>query len=289
MTDATIGSSALTARIAARGAELVALETAQGQPLLWHGDPAWWSGRAPLLFPIVGRLPGDKTLIDGASHDLPQHGFARGSTFTLVSAADVSCVYELVSNPDTLSRYPRAFSLRVAYAVEDATLSVTATVTNADRKPMPFSFGYHPAFRWPLASGAERSGHCLVFSDDETAPIHRPDDGLLSAWTEASPVIDRRIELSDALFDKGALIFTRPRSRQVTYQGPDSARLTVAFEGMPHLGIWTKPGAPFVCIEPWQGYAAPAGFAGELATKPGIVILPPGAKADFTMTITVSI
>ncbi|RTL61173.1 MAG: aldose 1-epimerase family protein [Hyphomicrobiales bacterium] len=288
MTDVTIASSALTAKIAARGAELVALDTAQGQPLLWHGDPAWWSGRAPLLFPIVGRLPGDKALIDGASYDLPQHGFARGSTFTLVSGDASFCCYELVSTPELMARYPRDFALRVAYEISGASLRVTATVINRDARPMPFSFGYHPAFRWPLASGAERSGHCLVFGDDETAPIHRPDDGLLSAWTEASPVIDRRIALSDALFDKGALIFTQPRSRRVTYQGPDGTRLTVAFDGMPHLGIWTKPGAPFVCIEPWQGYAAPVGFAGELATKPGIVILPPSASAGYSMTIAVS-
>ncbi|MFX8641115.1 hypothetical protein ABTM21_19860, partial [Acinetobacter baumannii] len=85
-----------------------------------------------------------------------------------------TCCYELVSRPELLERYPRAFTLRVAYEVSAASLRVTATVTNRDARPMPFSFGYHPAFRWPLGDGSARDGHALHFSADETAPIHRP-------------------------------------------------------------------------------------------------------------------
>lgn len=287
MGETRIGSSALKARVAARGAELVTLEMGDGTPLLWHGDPTWWSGRAPLLFPIVGRLPGDKALIDGVAYDLPQHGFARTSTFSLVGADERSCIYELTSSPELLARYPRAFSLRVAYAIDDATLSVTATVTNRDARTMPFSLGYHPAFRWPLRAGGQRSGHWLEFSDEEAAPVHRPVDGLFSAATEPCPVAGRRLALSDSLFEKGALIFDRLQSRRITYAGPGGPRITIAFPGLPHLGIWTKPGAPFVCIEPWQGYAAPENFVGELETKPGIVVLPPGAAAAYAMAITV--
>lgn len=54
---------------------------------------------------------------------------------------------------------------------------------------------------------------------------------------------------------------------------------------MPHLGIWTKPGAGFVCIEPWQGHASPEGFDGELADKPGMVAIMPGATESFAMSI----
>lgn len=288
MPEVTIGSSALRASVTDRGAELTRLETADGRPLLWDGDPQWWSGRAPLLFPIVGRLPGDTALIDGIAYPLPQHGFARTSMFRLVSADAGACTWELASSPETMARYPRAFALTVAYAIEDATLSVTAKVTNRDARAMPFSFGYHPAFRWPLEPGAAREGHTLLFSDEETAPIHWPVDGLLSLETAASPVADRRLPLSDDLFRKGALIFTAPRSRSIAYCSPRGLELTVRFPGMPHLGVWTRPGAPFLCIEPWQGYAAPEGFAGELATKPGIVLLEPGASATYAMAITVA-
>lgn len=286
MTETTIGSSLLSATIAARGAELVALETHDGTPLLWNGDAKWWTGRAPLLFPIVGRLPGDKALIDGVSYDLPQHGFARGSTFALLAADARSCTYELTSSPELLARYPLAFSLEVTYAIDGQALSIAATVTNRDAKAMPFSFGYHPAFRWPLEPGTDKRGHTLVFSERETAPIRRPDDGLLSAHTQANPVADETLALDDALFGEGALIFTELRSRRIVYGSPAKLSIAVDFPGMPHLGIWTRPGAPFICIEPWQGYAAPVGFTGELATKPGIVVLPSGASATYAMTIT---
>jgi galactose mutarotase-like enzyme len=287
MTETTIGSSQLSATIAARGAELIALQTNDGTQLLWNGDAKWWSGRSPPLFPIVGRLPGDKALIDGAIYDLPQHGFARASTFALRAADARSCTYELTSNPELLARYPRAFSLAVTYTVDGTALSIAATITNRDAKVMPFSFGFHPAFLWPLEPDTDKTGHTLVFSENETAPIQRPDDGLLSKHTQPNPVANGTLALDDALFAEGALIFTELRSRRIVYRGPGNLSLAVEFPGMPHLGVWTKPGAPFICIEPWQGYAAPVGFAGELATKPGIVLLPPATSATYAMTITV--
>jgi galactose mutarotase-like enzyme len=54
---------------------------------------------------------------------------------------------------------------------------------------------------------------------------------------------------------------------------------------MPHLGIWSKPGAGFVCLEPWQGYADPSDFDGELAEKPGIVAIPPQSDRVFELSV----
>jgi hypothetical protein len=62
----------------------------------------------------------------------------------------------------------------------------------------------------------------------------------------------------------------------------------VTFPDLPHLGIWTKPGAGFVCIEPWQGHASPVGFDGELAEKPGIVPIAPGDGRRFDIAIAVT-
>jgi galactose mutarotase-like enzyme len=57
---------------------------------------------------------------------------------------------------------------------------------------------------------------------------------------------------------------------------------------MPHLGIWTKPGAGFICIEPWQGHADPEDFDGDFAAKPGVLLIQPDETRSFTMGITVS-
>ena len=53
-----------------------------------------------------------------------------------------------------------------------------------------------------------------------------------------------------------------------------------------YLGLWTKPGAGFICIEPWQGIADEAGFSGELRQKWGVFTLAPGAVQSLTMTIS---
>jgi len=97
-------------------------------------------------------------------------------------------------------------------------------------------------------------------------------------------VRDRHLRLHDDLFEEGALVFDTLASRSVLY----GEAIRVDFPRMPHLGIWTKPAAGYVCIEPWQGHASPEGFDGELADKPGVIAIAPGATESFSMSISVS-
>ncbi len=285
------GSGRLTAVVSARGAELQALDTADGQPLLWNGDPAWWTGRAPLLFPIVGRVPNDEILVEGRRYPLKQHGFARVSDFALRDASDSRCSFELVANAQTGAAYPFDFALVVDYEVSDATLTTRATVINREtHRMMPFSFGYHPAFLWPLRPGARKTDYRLEFSHRETGSVVRPtaDGFLATARRLPNPVSAARLlPLDDTIFAEGALVFDVLDSNAISYRGVAGHSVHVEFKGMPHLGIWSKPGAPFVCIEPWHGFAAPAGFDGELASKPGIIALAPGARQCFEMAISI--
>lgn len=41
----------------------------------------------------------------------------------------------------------------------------------------------------------------------------------------------------------------------------------MSWNNFPHLGIWKQPDAPFICIEPWDGFADELGKSGNLATK----------------------
>ncbi|MDB5489141.1 MAG: Aldose epimerase, partial [Reyranella sp.] len=254
----SISTSALSAEISATGAELVRLQDRTGADLLWDGDPAFWTGRSPLLFPIVGKAKGDRILVAGQAYEIGQHGFARSSTFTLVRSDAASCTWRLEASEATRRHYPFAFRLDVTYRIEVATLHMAAEVTNTGDAVMPASFGFHPALRWPLPYGKLRAAHEIVFEHDEPAPIRRPVDGLLSAAQFPTPVRDRHLLLHDDLFEDGALVFDTLASRSVVY----GEAVRVAFPQMPHLGIWTKPGAGYVCIEPWQGHASPEGFDG---------------------------
>ena len=276
-----ISGPALSAQISAIGAELVRLQDGRGLDLLWDGDPVFWTGRSPLLFPIVGQAKGNRIRVAGAAYEIGRHGFVRTSTFALVSSDASRCTWRLEASGATRRHYPFEFRLDVTYAIEGVALHMTAEVTNRGNGLMPASFGFHPALRWPLPYGKPRAAHEIVFEHDEPAPIRRPIDGLLSTAQYPTPVRGRRLVLHDGLFEDGPIVFDRLASRSLVY----GEALRVSFPRLPHLGVWTKPGAGYVCIEPWQGHASPEDFDGELADKPGMVAILPGATESFGMSI----
>lgn len=282
-----ISSPSMRVEVSSLGAELISLKDSRGRDLLWHGDTAWWGGRAQILFPIVGRLPDDKIAIDGIVHGMHQHGFARTSEFVCTSSTSSSCRFELASSLQSKAMYPFDFLLSIRYEVVGLSLVVTAEVQNKSKRPMPFSIGFHPAFLWPLPPGNQRSSHVIEFEWPEDAQVLRTRDGLMLAAGETSPVKNGVLTLDDRLFDQGVIIFDKLASRSVSLRAPGSPSVNVSFPSFPHLGIWSKPGAPFICVEPWQGYATPFGYSGELRDKPGIISLAPQATQPFSMQIEV--
>lgn len=275
----------LLAEVSSHGAELVRLQDEDGRDLLWDGSPDWWTGRAPLLFPVVGKLPNDTALIDGRKFPMRQHGFARTKNFSLVERTDSECRFQLKADEETQAQYPFNFLLDIYFSITAATLRIVASVISRSSRAMPFSFGFHPAFRWPQPYGGGREEHEIRFESTERTFIRRTIDGLLDTHSPSAQFNGRGMRFDDKMFEAGAMIFDQLDSRTVDFGVAGKRSIRVKFAGMPHLGIWTRPGAGFLCIEPWQGYAAPIDFAGELQTKPGIHVLPPGDRATFTMEI----
>ncbi|MFT3905838.1 MAG: aldose 1-epimerase family protein [Steroidobacteraceae bacterium] len=282
-----IRSAQLSAAIDPLGAQLSRLQDAAGNELLWHGDASIWAGRAPLLFPIVGALQDGHYRLGLQRYALSRHGFARGRAFEVLSADDSQVTLRLQASPETLALYPFAFELVVEYALEAATLSVTAWLHNCGGELMPASFGYHPGFRWPLPYGELRAEHCIEFELEEPGRVRRIDAaGLLRPEHFDSPVVQRRLALDDALFRDDVLIFDQVMSRTVTYGARQGPRLRIHYPDAPFLGLWTRPGAPFICIEPWHGITDPAGFSGDFREKPGVFSLTPGDRAAMEMEVT---
>jgi galactose mutarotase-like enzyme len=283
----TLRSNGVTATVLAHGAELCSLRTAQGLELIWQAGPEW-RRHAPLLFPIVGKLKGDQLRHRGKSYPMTQHGFARDSRFEWVERGPDSCRLVLADNTETRSRYPFAFRLAVSYALHGADLDVALEIENPGDEMLPASVGGHPAFNWPLRPGMAKESYSLSSSDEETAPIRRLKDGLLRAAPEPSPISRKKLALSEQLFDEDAVILDRPASRSVRYVADQGPSLEVSWEGFRELGIWSKPGgAPFLCIEPWRGFASPAEFDGEFADKPGLMHIKPGEKRTLSYRIGV--
>ena len=277
----------LRAQIKALGAELCSLQTVGGVDLLWDGDPAVWPRHAPHLFPVVGRLLGDRLRHQGRDYPMSPHGFARGLAFRMVRLTREDCTLVLQDDETTRAMYPFAFELRINLALDGPSLRVTYELINPGKEPLPASLGAHPAFRWPLIPGTPREDHLLKFDLPETAPIRRQNGGLLDPAPHPSPVVDRTLWLQDALFQADVLIFDQVKSRKVRFGVPGAPALEVGWEGFEQLGIWTKPGAGFLCIEPWRGLPSPADFAGEFPEKPGILLIPPGGRRYFRYSATV--
>ena len=290
-----LSSADLSAAIDPQGAQLSLLRDATGRDLLWHGDPAFWNGRAPILFPIVGALNEGHFTWRGTRYALPRHGFARGRRFEVIRHNQHEALFRQTADAATRAVYPFEFELDLLFRMEARALFIKASVRNSGDEILPASLGFHPAFRWPLHNdddanqrnaAASREAHFLQFEFDEPAPVRRLDaKGLLIREPQATPVQGRRLMLSDDIFRDDVLIFDHLQSRRVSYGSAAGQWLQVTFPDATHLGIWSKPGAPFVCIEPWRGVADPAGFAGTLAEKPGTFMVPPGGTESLQMLI----
>jgi galactose mutarotase-like enzyme len=283
----TIHGDGLTATVLAHGAELCSLKTAAGLELVWQAGAAW-KRHAPLLFPIVGKLKNDTLLHRGKSYPMTQHGFARDTRFEWVERGHSSCRLVLSDNAQTRARYPFAFRLAVTYTLRGPGLDVSFEIANPGEEMLPASIGGHPAFNWPLLPGVDKASYRLDFSREEPTPIRRLKDGLLRPQVEPSPIRGRELALSEALFVDDAIILDHLASKSVRYAAPEGPSLEVSFDGFRELGIWSKPdGAPFLCIEPWCGFASPLEFDGEFVDKPGLMHIKPGEIEQLSYRITV--
>ena len=285
MADITrLANAELSVEVSALGAEMQSLMTADGRNWLWTGDAAWWSGRSPVLFPMVGKAPDNRVTIEGVAYEMGQHGFARRSEFDLTAADDTLCRYELVASDATRAVYPFSFCLAITHSLEGRRLTVGSEVENRDSRPMPFGLGYHPAFPWPLP-GAEGKVHTITLENGAEPRMLRLQDGLVLPDTLPSPFIAGRLVLDPDQFAADAMVFPDGAGTALTYAADGGPELRFTFDNLPNLALWQKPGAPFICIEPWHGTAAQFGGSGDLAQRPYVTVLPPGAKARFGFSV----
>ena len=289
MTDwITIANDHLTARINPLGAELSSLKDAAGRELMTDADPKFWTGRAPLLFPVVGKPAGEVIRIDGREYPMKQHGFARRLPFSLIDQGATHATFRLEASDETRAHYPFDFVLDATFRLKGATLHTEIAIANPGSNELPASFGFHPAFAWPLPYGHDRARHRIIFARKESDFV-RPisADGTISPGNTPVPLDDRTLALTDDLFAHDALVWDDVRSASVIYGAEDGGpSLKIAFPDTSMLGIWTKPGARYICVEPWHGIADPQGYAGEFKDKPGIFMVPAGGVKHIAMSVS---
>ncbi|MDF9840825.1 MULTISPECIES: aldose 1-epimerase family protein [unclassified Paenibacillus] len=288
----TLRSSSAEAVIDSLGAELVSFKLlATGTEYIWSGDAKFWTGRSPVLFPIIGAARGGEIRAGGSTYTIGNHGFARRSEFTLVEATDTHAVFKLSQSGQTLASYPYSFNLFLTYILSGSRLEISYRVENTDEQEIHFQLGTHPAFNCPLDGQGAITDYYLEFSEQEQLERLFLNDAGLVISGKSAPVLDNEqlLPLSHELFLDGALVFRNVKSGTIALKSKLTDKsVTVTSKGFPDLGLWQPKNAPFVCIEPWQGIADGEDFSGELKDKTGIITLPQGGQFNSSLTIEIN-
>lgn len=278
----SISNNFLSAKINSKGAELFSLKT-NNQEYIWEGNPDFWGKHAPVLFPIVGTLKNNSYQINEKNYKLSRHGFARDMTFELIEKTENSATFSIQSSEETLKVYPFEFELQIQYLLEEKKLNTSYKVINKSQFQMPFSIGAHPAF----ALNGNFEDFEIQFEKNEPLVYSLLENDLISNQTKTLEKQNGVVPLNYKLFENDALIFKNLASKSLNILKNKTPLLKVDFQGFPHLGIWTKKDAPFLCIEPWYGYSDTNDSTGNLFEKEGIQLL--DANEIFQSNFTIEI
>ena len=276
----------LRATAQTRGGELASLRDGGGREYIWEGDPAFWSGQNPILFPIVGSLLNGKIQINGTTYEMGRHGFARGMEFAPVEQGEDFVALELRETEETLACYPFPFSLRVAHRLLEDGFSTAFSVQNTGGSPMPFCIGGHTAIRIP--EGERFEDFHLLFDQAETADSHLLNPQGIILHDGRKTMLDGTGTLALDYQDfaqMDTLIFSMLRSGNVSLVHRETGRgVRLDFHEFPMVAFWTKPGAPFLCMEPWLGCAAWDNESGRFEDKLFCATLQPGEVKELAYT-----
>ncbi|MDQ3046368.1 MAG: aldose 1-epimerase family protein [Bacteroidota bacterium] len=279
----------LQIKINAAGAELQSFWHKQKKKeYLWQGNPESWPRRAPVLFPIVGKLNNNSYTYKETSFSLPQHGFARDKNFRVEHQSGSMITFLLSSDDETLTNYPFPFELRIVYELKEKSLFVQYIIRNTGKEEMLFSIGAHPGFICPLNEAESFSDYFLEFEKEETLERHLLTEGVFNGKTELVMKSENILPLTEGLFSKDAIVFKNMKSTYMILKSKRSDYLLkFSFPGFPYFGIWKKPGANFICLEPWLGIADNHDHSGELKNKEGILSLAPDLEFKASYSISV--
>ena len=287
----TLKHDLLKIEVSDLGGELQSVK-GNGCEYLWQGDPTYWTGRAPLLFPICGRFFGGKYTYAGKTYEMGTHGFLRHSLLSLVSNSDEELVLNLCANEDTRKQYPFDFSFTVTYTLSGNRLTISATVENTGKEVLPFAFGGHPGFNVPLDGKSDFSDWYLDFSKPCTPNELIFSDTCFDTGRTRLYALkdDQRLPLRHSLFDIDG-VFLSGTPGQVRLKSDVSDRsVTLFYPDFPYLGLWHKPRseAPYVCIEPWCGLPSPDGKIEALEKKTNVFRLASGEGKSLAFAIEFS-
>lgn len=275
-------NSTFTLTVKEVGAELNSLKSKKtGIEYIWEGNPEYWYGQSPILFPIIGRLLDDKYRLNGSEYSMTKHGIVRRKPFKLIGSTDDSLTFVQTQDEESLVMYPYTFELQVKFTLTEKGLKVEHTVKNTNDGIMYFSFGAHPAFNCEI-------GDYLEFSEEENLLTERIDRESILIEEKFPVELDgKKLYITNDLFKNDALILSGYNSKAITLKSHNHNRAVKFNFDSPVLGIWANPGSPYVCIEPWWGINDNYDKKSDLSEKRGIMALNTGECKTFSWEIEI--
>lgn len=273
-----------------KGAELCSYKDSEGKERIWQGDPECWPGHSPILFPIVGAIQDNMTIVNGKQYHINKHGFAARKEFTLKEQTESSITLSLREDSESLEIYPFSFELSAKFVLNENGYSCTLSVANLSEAEMPFQIGGHPGFICPMDETSVFEDYMLEFEKEENGEIAECPDGIIVKGVKTFPLKDgRRYSLNYADFDANdALIFTSLASRNVKLLNSRTLKgIDFTFSDFELLGVWTSSikHSKYICLEPWNGMNAFKGETSEFCKRPHTTVLKPGDKKDMTFSM----
>ncbi len=256
-----------------KGAELTSIKINGVEKL--HDGVNFWNRHSPILFPMVGRLKNDKAIIDGNEFEMKQHGFARDTEFECVLYSKEEQSYILKSNENTKQKYPYDFILNVTHRIENKGIITEYKVVNNDEKEIYFGIGGHPAYKMDYSN-------CYIEFENKEAEIkfYELQDGIIAKEYNRDLKDGKILELDEKIFENDAIIMSNVTSNMLYVKSKQNNEILLKFhfEDFPYLAIWSKQGAPFLCIEPWFTTADSNNSNGIFEDKQGTICLKPNEE-----------
>lgn len=287
----TIENNQLKAQVDTKGAQLMSLYSKKTDTeYLWQGDPAYWSGRAYNLFPVIGRAYGGSYFYQGKEYEIGIHGVARSAEFILETRTATKLVFMTTDTEETRAAYPFRFEFRVIFEIDGNALTVKYNAKNPGDEEMICAFGGHPGINVPFGKG-EFEDYYLEFSEP-SAVVQQllSENKFMANEITPYPLQDGvKLPLRHELFDNDAIILQRT-SRCVSVKSDKESRFVkMRYEDFKYIGFWhaCETDAPYVCLEPWTALPATEGMKDVLETKADMTRIPPQKSAETAYSIEI--
>lgn len=279
--------------VASLGGALSSIQDKDGLEYLWQGDKQYWSGQAPVLFPICGSLRNNQAVIGGDKKaSMPRHGIVRKREFALEKADDKEIVYSIEANEELLAQYPYDFKLSIGYALSGKSIIITYTVENRGDEVMPFFLGAHPGFNCPLTDDTAYEDYYVEFEQEEncTSAKPLPDSGLVDRKTR-QPFLEnsKRLPLDYKYFAEEAIVLDELKSRKARLRTDKHDKgIEMDFSDFDNLLLWsTANKSPFIALEPWSGLSTCTDESDVFEEKANVTLLPPKVSKQYRLAISI--